>query len=133
MKITKSKLLTLSLFLVLSACKNFTGSNLKDTQTQIVATYSGGEVTRQDLDYELGKLIAKNEKLKNLTFENLNSDQKDNLLNKVNKLATSQNLSEFQYNKNLNEILSSCPQYDISDMVSKKTVSDVCYGCDIPM
>ena len=83
MKITKSKLLTLSLFLVLSACKNFTGSKLTDTKTQIIATYSGGEVTRQDLDYELGKLIAKNEKLKNLTFENLSSDQKEALIKEI--------------------------------------------------
>ncbi len=83
MKITKSKLLTLSLFLVLSACKNFTGSKLTDTKTQIIATYSGGEVTLQDLDYELGKLIAKNEKLKNLTFENLSSDQKEALVKEI--------------------------------------------------
>ena len=69
--------------------------------------------------------------IKNSSY--LNSDQKNILLNKVNKLATSQNLSGSQYNKNLNEILSSCPQYDISDLVSKKNASDVCYGCDIPM
>ena len=86
---------------------------------------------KTDVNIPLKTLKDIIEVIKNSSY--LNSDQKDNLLNKVNKLATSQNLSEFQYNKNLNEILSSCPQYDISDMVSKKTASDVCYGCDIPM
>ena len=59
----------------------------------------------------------------------LNSEQKTNLLTKI---ASSQNLPNSQYNVNLNEVLKSCPQFDLTVLVSKKTVSDVCYGCDIP-
>ncbi len=78
MKITKSKFLkSLSLILALSSCQN-----LKKPKV-VIATYSGGEVTRQDLDYELAKLVAKNEKLKNLTFDNLGADQKEGLVKEV--------------------------------------------------
>jgi hypothetical protein len=51
----------------------------------------------------------------------------------ITKLDNSQNLSGIQYNNNLNQVLSSCPQYDLSELVSKKTASDVCFGCDTPI
>jgi hypothetical protein len=86
---------------------------------------------KTDVNIPLDNLKDIIEMIRNSKY--LNSDEKINLLNKVNTLAISQNLSGTQYNKNLNEILSSCPQYDISDLVSKKNASDVCYGCDIPM
>ena len=33
---------------------------------------------------------------------------------------------------NLNQGNVSCPKYDTTGLVKKKTVSDVCYGCDVP-
>ena len=33
---------------------------------------------------------------------------------------------------NLNQGNFSCPKYDTTGLVKKKTVSDVCYGCDVP-
>ena len=60
----------------------------------------------------------------------LNTVQKTNL---VNKIIDSQQLSTEEQNANIDEVLASCPQYDLSNLVSKKTVSDVCYGCDNPV
>ncbi len=43
----------------------------------IIATYKGGQVTLKDFNSELEKIIEKNEKLKGITFENLNVEQKE--------------------------------------------------------
>lgn len=43
----------------------------------IIATYKGGQVTLKDFNSELEKIIEKNEKLKGITFEKLNVEQKE--------------------------------------------------------
>ena len=81
----KPKLLTiLSLALILCSCQSLNISKSSNNEADlandpskvIVSTYSGGQVTLQEATAELNKLIAKNEKLKGLTFDSLDSDQK---------------------------------------------------------
>ena len=50
---------------------------------QIVANYKGGVVTLQQVEAELSKLILKNPKLKGLSFNNLNSDQKEMVVKEI--------------------------------------------------
>jgi len=49
----------------------------------IVATYKGGQVSLKDANLELNLLISKNEKLKGLTFEKLNSEQKEAVIKEI--------------------------------------------------
>lgn len=85
------KLLTaLPLILILSSCQIITSqsannaASITDDQSRtIVATYEGGEVTLKDANYELNRLIAKNDKLKGLTFEKLSSEQKEAVIKEV--------------------------------------------------
>ena len=86
----KSKLLTtLSLILLLASCQSVTGSSnnkatsANDSSKTIISTYTGGQVTLKDANIELDKLIAKNEKLKGLTFDKLSSDQKEAIIKEV--------------------------------------------------
>jgi len=85
----KTKLLTaLPLILLLASCQNSVSSkeanlSAKDSSKTIVSTYSGGQVTLKDANIELDKLIAKNEKLKGLTFEKLNQEQKESVIKEV--------------------------------------------------
>ena len=88
----KPKLLTiLSLALILCSCQSLSNSKSSNNETDlandpskvIVSTYSGGQVTLQEATAELNKLIAKNEKLKGLTFDSLDSDQKEIVLKEV--------------------------------------------------
>lgn len=78
----KSHLLTLSLIFALAACQNLSDKKAKNNQ-EIVATYKGGEVTANDVNYELSKLVAKNDKLKDITFDKLSSDQKEAIIKEV--------------------------------------------------
>ncbi len=85
----KPKLLTaLPLILVLASCQNSISSGEKglsanDPSRVIVSNYNGGQVTLKDANNELDKLIAKNEKLKGLTFEKLSPDQKEAIIKEV--------------------------------------------------
>ena len=54
-----------------------------DTNKQIVANYKAGVVTLQQVEAELSKLILKNPKLKGLTFNGLNSDQKEMVVKEI--------------------------------------------------
>ncbi len=91
----KSKFLTaLSLILLLASCQNSIGSkeenlSANDPSKIIVSNYNGGHVTLKDANNELDKLIAKNEKLKGLTFDKLSPDQKEAIIKEVvlNELA----------------------------------------------
>lgn len=75
---------TLPLVLALASCQSMNQSASTSTETKtVVATYSGGEVTLKEVSYELEKLIAKNDKLKGLTFDKLNTDQKEMLVKEV--------------------------------------------------
>ena len=90
-------LTTLSITLFLSSCQSLTGLKSSNNETAsandpskvIVSTYSDGQVTLQDATIELNKLIAKNEKLKDLTFEKLSSDQKETIIKEavLNQIA----------------------------------------------
>jgi len=89
---SKQKLLaTLPLILLLASCQSMKGSKSSnrgtasenDLSKNIVSTYSGGQVTLKDAGAELDKLIAKNEKLKGLTFDKLSSDQKEAIIKEV--------------------------------------------------
>lgn len=85
----KPKLLTgLSLILLLASCQNSINSkdtnlSANDPSKTIISTYSGGQVTLKDANLELDKLIAKNEKLKGLTFDKLSTDQKEAIIKEV--------------------------------------------------
>lgn len=92
MTLTKSKkfFTALPLILILSSCQSIasksasSSANATDDQsTTIVATYSGGEVTLNDANYELNRLIAKNDKLKGLTFDKLSQEQKEAVIKEV--------------------------------------------------
>ena len=82
-------LIFLSFSLLLASCQNFNKSSdssnsaANDPSKVIVSNYSGGKVTLKDASIELDKLIAKNEKLKGLTFDNLSSDQKEAIIKEV--------------------------------------------------
>jgi parvulin-like peptidyl-prolyl isomerase len=88
----KLKLFTaLPLILALASCQTSLGSNsssngnsaANDPSKRIVSTYLGGEVTMRDVGIELEKLIAKNDKLKGLTFEKLSNEQKEAVIKEV--------------------------------------------------
>jgi parvulin-like peptidyl-prolyl isomerase len=86
----KKHLTTLSLILALSSCQNSFNSKVSskegsanDPAKTIVSTYSSGKVTLKDVNFELEKLIAKNEKLKGLTFDKLNQEQKEAVIKEV--------------------------------------------------
>jgi parvulin-like peptidyl-prolyl isomerase len=85
----QGKLLTaLPLILLLSSCQSIASKSASDTATDnqstiIISTYSGGKVTLKDVNIELDKLIAKNEKLKGLTFDKLSADQKEAIIKEV--------------------------------------------------
>lgn len=87
-----SQLLTaLPLILFLSSCQGMlnskTSSNdansINDQSNTIVSTYEGGQVSLKDANQELTKLVAKNEKLKGVTFEKLNPEQKETVIKEV--------------------------------------------------
>lgn len=87
----KNYLTALSLILLLSSCQtsfNSKVSSKEDSATNdpsktIVSTYEGGQVTLQDANQELTKLVAKNEKLKGVFFEKLNPEQKEAIIKEV--------------------------------------------------
>lgn len=85
----KTKLLTtLPLILLFASCQNSVNSkeaNLlaNDPSKTIISTYSGGQVTLKDANVELEKLIAKNDKLKGLTFDKLNPQQKEAVIKEI--------------------------------------------------
>ena len=82
----KKFLAFLPLIIFLNSCQNNFGSKsasdldnkgLSDQSKTIIATYKGGQVTLQNFNSELENLIEKNEKLKGVTFEKLNAEQKE--------------------------------------------------------
>ncbi len=87
----KKHLVVLSLILTLSSCQtslNSKSSSKEDSAANdpaktIVSTYSGGEITLKDVNFELEKLVAKNEKLKGLTFDKLSQEQKEAVIKEV--------------------------------------------------
>lgn len=83
MTIQKTPILT-SLFLAsalfLSSCAMNFSSDKKDT---IIATYKGGDVTIDEAETSVRKLIAKNKELKGITFQNLTAEQREALIKKI--------------------------------------------------
>jgi len=86
MKTSKSKpnhfLAALALILFLESCQNLHDSTSIESSV-IVATYKGGQVSLKDVNLKLNLLISKNEKLKGLTFEKLNSEQKEAVIKEI--------------------------------------------------
>jgi hypothetical protein len=87
---TKKLLIISSLALLISSCQSIApksasnATSAADNQSiTIISTYEGGQVTLKDATYELNKLISKNEKLKGLTFEKLNPEQKEAVIKEV--------------------------------------------------
>jgi parvulin-like peptidyl-prolyl isomerase len=83
-------LTAINLVLLLSSCQNShfksaskPSSDSDDQSTTIISSYSGGQVTLKDVNFEIEKLVAKNEKLKGLTFDKLNQEQKETLIKEV--------------------------------------------------
>ena len=91
MKNTKNLTIVMPLIFLLCSCQtsfhtkvsNKENSVTNDPSRTIVSTYSGGQVILKDANAELDKLIAKNEKLKGLTFDKLSSDQKEAIIKEV--------------------------------------------------
>ena len=92
MMLIKSKklLFALPLILLLFSCQSInsksssnSASPNSDPSSIIVATYSLGEVTLKDANYELNKLITKNDKLKDLTFDKLSQEQKETIIKEI--------------------------------------------------
>jgi len=78
----KTRLTIIPLILLLSSCHAAsTASNEKDKT--VIATYLGGEVTLKEANNEVSKLVAKNEKLKDLTFEKLNVQQQEAVVKEI--------------------------------------------------
>lgn len=90
-KSKQGKLLTaLPLILFMSSCQSISSkhtnkatSAVDEASTTIVSTYSGGQVTLKDVNFELEKLVAKNDKLKGLTFDKLSQEQKEAVIKEV--------------------------------------------------
>lgn len=87
---SKNLLIISSLTLLLSSCQSITSKSANnaasatdDQSTTIVSTYEGGQVTLKDANYELSRLIAKNDKLKGLTFDKLSPEQKEAVIKEV--------------------------------------------------
>lgn len=76
----------LALFLALFACHNNVLDNPKlasNKTKNIVANFNGGEVSLQEVEFEIEKLIVKNDKLKGLSFDKLNQEQKEAVIKEV--------------------------------------------------
>lgn len=58
----------------MTGSSNDKASSANDPSKTIISTYTGGQVTLKDANIELDKLIAKNEKLKGLTFDKFSAD-----------------------------------------------------------
>ncbi len=76
--------------ILLSSCQNISSKSTNNIASAadeesktIVSTYSGGQVTLKDVNFELEKLVAKNEKLKGLTFDKLSQEQKEAVIKEV--------------------------------------------------
>lgn len=87
---SKKLLFALPLISLLFSCQNINSKSVSNSTTPnddqsniIVATYSLGEVTLKDANYELNKLIAKNDKLKGLTFDKLSQEQKETIIKEI--------------------------------------------------
>ena len=83
---SKKFLAIFPLIISLTSCQNILGSksasNLENKEANaqsktIIATYKSGQVTLQDFNVELEKIIEKNDQLKGVTFEKLNAEQKE--------------------------------------------------------
>jgi len=87
---SKKLLFALPLILLLFSCQSINSKSATNSATPnsdpssiIVATYSLGEVTLKDANYELNKLITKNDKLKDLTFDKLSQEQKETIIKEI--------------------------------------------------
>lgn len=58
------------------------GASIDPAKT-IIANYEGGQVTAKDANEEMIKISVQNEKLKGLTFSQLNADQKETVIKEV--------------------------------------------------
>ncbi|MCE2687584.1 MAG: peptidylprolyl isomerase [Rickettsiales bacterium] len=83
--ISKPKFFTaMPIIMFLASCQaSFNGNAssqvavAKNSAQTVIATYSDGEITKKDIKIELEKLIAKNDKFKDLTPEKLTAEQKE--------------------------------------------------------
>lgn len=84
MKNIKTASLIISLSFFLTSCSGL-GSFFKDNsgKSPVISKYKNGKVTLQEAQEELDKFIAKNEKLKGLTFDKLEKDQKETIIKEV--------------------------------------------------
>jgi peptidyl-prolyl cis-trans isomerase C len=75
------------LVLALSSCtesvKNYNEQNNNNKDQVIISTYNEGEVTLQDINVEIDKIISQNSKLSHLTFAKLTAEQKDYLIKEI--------------------------------------------------
>lgn len=82
----KKLLATLNLIAIFAANQALASSNeaLKnDPEKTIVASYEGGKVSVKDINEEIAKIAVQNEKLKGLTFSQLNGEQKELIIKEI--------------------------------------------------
>lgn len=81
-----------SLIIILSLIINFTSCQMigkndpsaaKDPKKIIIASYKGGKISLQDAEDELQKISRQNSNLDNITFEQLNFDQKKSIIQEI--------------------------------------------------
>jgi peptidyl-prolyl cis-trans isomerase C len=87
------KLVAIASILLITSCKNFIKINettaANDPSKIIISTYEGGKISLKDANNTLEKIVARNEKLKGLTFDKLNSEQKETIIKEavINEIA----------------------------------------------
>lgn len=81
-----------SLIIILSLIINFTSCQMigkndpsaaKDPKKIIIASYKNGKISLQDVEDELQKISRQNSNLDNITFEQLNFDQKKSIIQEI--------------------------------------------------
>lgn len=80
-----TKVTTLLLFSTVISCasSNKQSAEIDQQEDLVIATYSNGEITESQLDKELDKIRTKDEKLKNISIDNLSSAQTELLIKEI--------------------------------------------------
>ncbi|MBU6141297.1 MAG: peptidyl-prolyl cis-trans isomerase [Proteobacteria bacterium] len=77
----KSTLLKALPLILAISCQSKAVSN--PAENPVISTYSGGEVRLKDVNYELEKLVAQNNKLKGISFDKLSAEQKEAVIKEI--------------------------------------------------
>ncbi len=81
----KRTFFTIFILFILSSCQiiNNKSDDYFSTNKMIVANYNNGKITLEDAQKELDQIAEKNKDLKNIKFEDLSSDQKEQIIKQI--------------------------------------------------